>query len=71
MRYKDFAPTQFDAKGAFLSDQQAWIVVPVSQNRDSGPRDKSNFDAALKILGGEQENLVEVHRFKPLGSGMV
>lgn len=62
MRYKEFRPTQFDAKGLGLEDQQDWIVVPVSQNRDSGPFEESNFTSALKILGGESED-VEVHQF--------
>jgi hypothetical protein len=68
-KYKDFAPTSFDSKGAFLPEQGEWLVVPVGQNRDSGCLDRSNFRTALEILGGEQENLVEVHRFGHWGPG--
>ncbi len=67
-RYSKFAPTGFDARGAFLPDQQDWLVVPVSQTRDSGCLDQSNFAAALAILGGESETC-EVHRFGHWGPG--
>jgi len=66
--YSEFRPTGFDAKGAFLPDQQDWLVVPVSQTRDSGPFEESNFAVALKILGGESDT-VEVHRFGHWGPG--
>lgn len=69
VRYKDWAPTQFDPKGAFLADRMEWVVVPVIRTRDSGPLEESNFAAALKILGGEQEDLVEVHRFGHWANG--
>jgi len=45
--YRDFRPTGFDSRGAFLdADRQDWLVVPVGRNRDSGPLDESNFAAA-------------------------
>lgn len=66
--YKDFSPTAFDSKGAFLPDRQDWIVLPVAQNRDSGPFDRSNFESALKMLYGESDS-VEVHRFGHWGPG--
>lgn len=67
--YSQFAPTGFDRKGAFLDDdRQSWIVVPVSQTRDSGPLDQSNFASALAMLGGESDD-VEVHRFGHWGPG--
>lgn len=59
--YSEFRPTCFD-RHIVLDDREDWLVLPVGQNRDSGPREQSNFDAALKILGGEGEQ-VEVHRF--------
>jgi hypothetical protein len=59
MRYKDYAPTGFDRKGAFLHDQSDWYVSPCIQTRDSGPLDQSNFETALEILGGES-SYVEV-----------
>jgi hypothetical protein len=67
-RYGDFRPTSFDSAGAFLPDRRDWLVAPVVQNRDSGPLDKSNFEAALEMLGGESES-VEVHRFGHWGPG--
>lgn len=70
-RYGDFRPTEFDAAGAFLEDRQDWLVLPVSQTRDSGPMTQSNFAAALALLraadpeGGDHE----VHRFGHWGPG--
>ncbi len=66
--YKDFAPTGFDSAGAFLPERQEWILAPVSQTRDSGALDQSNFDNALEALGGESDT-VEVHRFGHWGPG--
>jgi len=51
-----------------LDDRQDWLVLPVSQTRDSGELDQSNFAQALELLGGESET-VEVHRFGHWGSG--
>jgi hypothetical protein len=67
-QYKDFQPTGFDCKGLGLPDRQDWFVAPVSQTRDSGSLDQSNFAAALRILGGESETC-EVHRFGHWGPG--
>lgn len=61
-RYASFSPTGFDVRGLGLEDRQEWFVVPVTQNRDSGIRDLSNFRSLLRTLGGEGEH-VEVHRF--------
>lgn len=66
--YKVFRPTQFDSTGLGLTDQQTWLVAPVSQTRDSGSLDRSNFDATLRELGGESET-VQVHRFGHWGPG--
>lgn len=60
--YSEYAPTQWDTEGAFLSDQGRWLVVPCGFNRDSGCLDESNFIQALDRLGGESET-VELHRF--------
>lgn len=61
--YKDWAPTGFDPRGAFLEgDRDEWLVAPVGYNRDSGPAAESNFEAFLKGLGGEGPH-VERHRF--------
>jgi hypothetical protein len=67
-KYSEFSPTGFDRKGAFLRDKSDWLVVPVSQTRDSGPLAESNFAAALEMLGGESE-ACEVHRFGHWGPG--
>ena len=61
-RYRGQQPTAFDPRGLGLPDQQDWIVAPVSQNRDSGPLDRSNFRSFLKLLGEESEH-VETHSF--------
>jgi hypothetical protein len=69
--YKDWAPTEFDHKGAFLggdTPRRNWIVAPVCRTRDTGPLEDSNFETALKILGGEGDR-VEVHRFGHWGPG--
>lgn len=68
LTYSKHRPTGFDPQGAFLPDRQFWLVVPVSQTRDSGPFDHSNFAAALALLGGESDT-VEVHRFGHWGPG--
>lgn len=71
--YKDWAPTEFDHRGAFLRDPPRgnWIVVPVLRTRDSGVRADSNFETALKILGytDGNEDRVEVHSFNHWGPG--
>ena len=66
--YSKFKPTSLDPTGYILDDRQEWLVVPVSQTRDSGELDQSNFATALKMLGGEGET-VEVHRFMHWGPG--
>lgn len=67
--YKHHRPTGFDRAGAFLDeDRQDWLVAPVTQTRDSGPIDESNFKCFLDGLGGEGES-VEVHRFGHWGPG--
>lgn len=66
--YSEFRPSQFDSRGLGLDSRQHWLVAPVSQTRDSGPLDRSNFRVALASLGGESET-VEVHRFGHWGPG--
>lgn len=68
-KYKDYQPTCFDPIGAFIQDERReWFVFPCSQTRDSNNFDKSNFNAALRELGGESAT-VEVHRFGHWGPG--
>ena len=66
--YAKHQPTGFDSTGAFLPEQQHWLVAPVCQTRDSGPLDQSNFACFLAAVGGESET-VEVHRFGHWGPG--
>ena len=68
-RYSEFQPTGFDSKGYMLDDQQDWYVIPVSRTRDSGVLEESNFEAATEILGGERQNIMEIHRFGHWGPG--
>ena len=68
---KEWSPTGFDyAIGVFgpLQNKQYWLVLPVIQTRDSGVLERSNFQAALALLGGGSES-VEVHRFGHWGPG--
>lgn len=66
--YGEFQPTAFDRRGLFLPERHNWLVAPVSQTRDSGPLEQSNFETALAELGGESD-AVEVHRFGHWGPG--
>lgn len=69
--YKDYAPTQLDAKGLVLSDRHHWLVVPFSQSRDSDCLTQSNFafaqDALVK-LDPEGTNW-EIHCFNHWACG--
>lgn len=72
--YKEFKPTTFDHHiniDHHLDDDDSrenWLVVLVSQNRDSAILEKSNFESALEILGGESDT-IEIHRFGHWGPG--
>lgn len=48
--YHEFRPTSLDAPGLNLADRQDWLVLPTTQNRDSGPYQVSNFEAAKARL---------------------
>jgi hypothetical protein len=69
-KYKDWRPTQFDSKGLNGEENgiSDFLVLPVSQNRDSGIFQRCNFKVALDMLGGESDN-VQVHRFGHWGPG--
>jgi hypothetical protein len=70
--YKEFRPTAFDSAGAFLPDRQDWYVAPVSQTRDSGPLDQSNFQTFTALLTdrvGPEGATWEIHRFGHWGPG--
>lgn len=64
-KFESFRPTPFDGH---IDDREHWYRMPVSQTRDSGPLDRSNFRSFLAGLGGEGE-FVEVHRFGHWGPG--
>ncbi len=66
--YAQFSPTQYDVEGLGLRNRQDWLLAPVSQNRDSGTLDQSNFRVMLESLGGEDDT-IEVHRFGHWGPG--
>lgn len=61
-RYRDFRPTACDPKGRGLPNRQDWLVVPVGCNRDSGVLAESNYETALRLLGGESDT-VEAYSF--------
>jgi hypothetical protein len=66
--YETFRPTGLDPAGLGLRSQQDWLVVPTGRNRDSDLLTLSNFDAALKMMGGEDDDC-EVHRFGHWANG--
>jgi len=47
--YKEYSPTQFDAKGLGLNDNQNWLVL-IGQNRDSDVLARSNYTCAIEAL---------------------
>lgn len=67
--YKEFRPTPYDRHLYIDEDREDWLVTRFIQTRDSGCYEQSNFATALKMLGGEQDGLVEVHRFGHWGPG--
>ncbi len=69
IKYSEFAPTQFDTKGLNLPDQQNWLVLPVSVNRDTAdPVTLSNWNVAQTILD-EHDAIYDVHSFNHWGPG--
>lgn len=68
LTYRDFSPTCFDRGILFNDDRDSWYVAPVSQTRDSGALERSNFKACEGML--EAAGLVyELHRFGHWGPG--
>ena len=70
IRYKEFRPTQFDSKGlaADRLNIGEFYVLPCIRTRDSEVLEESNFHSALRMLGGESEE-IQVHRFGHWGPG--
>ena len=71
IKYSEFQPTQLDNKGAFLGEQQNWLVLPCTQNRDSECLSRSNFEVAIEMLGSEENEEMEVHRFGHWANGWI
>ena len=76
--YRQFAPTPFDCRGLRAEDmghdsdnpdRSEWLVMPVSQTRDSGILASSNFDATIRSLDETGEDGYEIHRFGHWGPG--
>jgi hypothetical protein len=61
--YKQWRSEQRDFGDHGMSDRMDWIVTPAFQHRDSDFLSQSNFNIILEMLGGEQEDKVEIHRF--------
>lgn len=61
-RFADFQPTYVDPRGLGSDGQEDWLVVPVSQTRDSGLLEKSNFDAAEDSLRRVQRRCDKARR---------
>lgn len=64
----EFAPTCLDPAGLVPENRRDWLVANVTRNRDSEALTQSNWNAALRRLGGEGRD-VEVHRFRHWGVG--
>lgn len=75
VQYKNWAPTPFDSRGAFLEKHQDWFVFPILRTRDTEdcPRTASNWEAALWALkeSDETKENIEVHRFGHWGPGWI
>jgi len=57
------APTAWDSSSNYIGQSDfPGLVGWLTQNRDSDCLERSNFESALELLGGESET-VEVHRF--------
>lgn len=61
-RFADFQPTAFDHRGVGSDGQEDWLVLPISQTRDSGLLEKSNFDAAEDSLRRVQKRCDKARR---------
>lgn len=63
------SPTPFDSYANFMGHRpdQDWDCL-LTQTRDSGPLERSNFASALRILGGESDDVI-VHRYGHWGCG--
>jgi hypothetical protein len=69
--YTEYKPSGLDPAGAFIEGgERDWLVVPTGQNRDSSHAERSNFAAALALMGGEGDD-VHVHRFGHWAVGWV
>lgn len=62
-KYAEWSPTGFDPAGLNCEDQQDWLVLPVSITRDSGAREKANWEAAQNMLPGPDGGAWDICRF--------
>jgi hypothetical protein len=65
---KEFRPTQFDHHYA-VKDRENWFLAPVSRNRDSDALTRSNWNVFCGMIGEENEETYEIHRFGHWGPG--
>lgn len=59
-------PSGFDSRANYSGtdpDEFAHLLVVLTRNRDSDCLSESNWEVALKELGGEENEHVEIHRF--------
>lgn len=61
-RFADFQPTAFDHRVRTPADQADWLMLPLSQTRDSGDLEQSNFDAAEESLRRAQKRADKARR---------
>ena len=66
--YKEFRPTQFDSH-ITIENRENWFIASVTHNRDSGALTRSNWEVFVKMLGNENEDNYEIHRFGHWGPG--
>lgn len=66
--YNKFSPTPLDGH-ITVDDQENWLVVPVSQTRDSETLEQSNFASAVKLLSDTDDDNYQIHRFGHWGPG--
>ena len=70
LRYADWSPTTYDAKGLGLPDRQDWIVAPCLQTRDSDSLERANYESQTAILD-DYGAVYETHSFGHWGPGWV
>jgi len=67
-KYSSFKPTQFDSH-YYVENREDWFIAPLTHNRDSDILTESNWDVFFKLMGKENEDTFEIHRFGHWGPG--